>query len=175
MKCPACGNTMTKKTIAGVGLDVCEGGCGGVWFDWFELQKFDESHEHAGEELLNVARDESVIVDHEARRNCPRCQDIVMMRHFFSPKMEVEVDECPKCGGFWLDPGELRSIRDQFENEAARDDAARDYFSELFDGELRKMRTESQEKLGKSRSIARLLRFLCPSYYLPGKQSWGAH
>jgi len=33
----------------------------------------------------------------------------------------------------------------------------------------------SQEKLGKSRSIARLLRFLCPSYYLPGKQSWGAH
>lgn len=175
MKCPACGNTMTEKSIGGVPLDVCEGGCGGIWFDWFELQKFDESHEHAGEELLNIARDENVVVDHDRKRPCPRCTDIIMMRHFFTPKMQVEVDECPKCGGFWLDPGELRSIREQFADEAERDESTRAYFSELFDDELHKMRSDSAEKLGKSRSIARMLRFICPSYFIPGKQPWGAH
>ena len=140
MKCPACGNTLTEKTIGGVPLDVCEGGCGGVWFDWFELQKFDESHEHAGEELLSISRDENVVIDHEQKRNCPRCGDIVMMQHFFSPKMEVEVDECPKCGGYWLDTGELHHIRDQFADNTERDEATRAHFTELFDDELQKMR-----------------------------------
>ena len=175
MKCPACGNNLTAKTFGEVTVDVCEGGCGGVWFDWFEIQKFDEPYEAAGETLLDVARDENTIVDHNERRHCPRCEDMVMMRHFFSPQMEVEVDECPQCGGYWLDQGELRAIRNQFESEADRDKAAQEHYSQLFDSELNKMRDESQEKLQKARGIARILRFICPSYYIPGKQTWGAH
>ena len=46
MKCPACENELTEKIFANVPLDVCEGGCGGVWFDWFELQKFDDIIEY---------------------------------------------------------------------------------------------------------------------------------
>ena len=30
-----------------------------------------------------------------------------MMRHFFSVKRQVEVDECPGCGGFRLDAGKM--------------------------------------------------------------------
>jgi uncharacterized protein len=32
-------------------------------------------------------------------------------RHFFSAKRHVQVDQCPNCGGYWLDSGELADIR----------------------------------------------------------------
>jgi len=97
-----------------------------------------------------------------------------MMRHFFSVKQAVEVDECPSCGGFWLDAGELGGIRDQFETEEGKKKAAEKYYEEIFGKELSAMRNESEEKLSKARKIAQMFRFICPSYYLPGKQEWGA-
>lgn len=97
-----------------------------------------------------------------------------MMRHFHSIKKEVEVDECPNCGGFWLDSGELGRIRSQYSSDAERKAAAKDYFEKIFGEELKKMREESEEKLEKAKKIARMFRFICPSYYIPGKQDWGA-
>jgi hypothetical protein len=174
MECPACGNTLEEVTIGDVTVDVCKGGCGGLWFDRFELKKFDEPHESAGEALLDVERDPGVTVDHTERRKCPKCDDVVMMRHFFSVKKQVEVDECPGCGGFWLDCGELRQIRGLFETEQQRAKAAEEYFSEVFGGELAAMEHQSREKLERAGRIAGMFRFICPSYYIPGKQDWGA-
>ncbi len=173
MKCPACGNELTQKDIDGVQLDVCAGGCGGIWFDWFELQKFDEPHEHAGE-LLEVAWDESVHTDHSEPFYCPRCEDVVMQRHYFSVKHEVEVDECPGCGGFWLDHGELEKIRDQFSTEEERRTAGMEHFQRQYGQQLAAMESESQAQQMKARRFARALRFICPTHYIPGKQSWGA-
>jgi len=146
----------------------------GLWFDRFELDKVDEPHESAGQALLEMQRDPDLHVDREARRLCPRCQDVVMMRHFFSHRKQVEVDECPACGGFWLDAGELAAIRDQFDSDEERQKAAEEYFQEVFGGQLEKMQAESREKLEKARKIARMFRFICPTYYIPGKQRWGA-
>ena len=174
MNCPACSHVLQPMTFSGITLDVCQGGCGGIWFDQFELQKVDEPHESAGEAVLNVQRDPAVTVDHSKRRNCPRCPSRVMMRHFFSPKREVEVDECPECGGFWLDHGELGKIRNEYKTDAERSKAASAYFTELFGGELAAMRAHSQLKKEKAQSIAKMFRFICPSYYVPGKQPWGA-
>ncbi len=36
------------------------------------------------------------------------------------------------------------------------------------------MGAENEENLQKAQRIARMLRFICPSYYIPGEQSWGA-
>jgi hypothetical protein len=36
------------------------------------------------------------------------------------------------------------------------------------------MEPESQEKAEKARKVANMFRFICPSYYIPGKQDWGA-
>ena len=127
-----------------------------------------------GEKLLDINRDKSVVVDHNARLNCPNCEDTIMMRHFFSAKKEVEVDECSKCAGYWLDYGELGRIRNQFHSEEERKIAAKEYFSEVFDVELTKMKSESDEKAKKAKKIAKIFRFICPSYYIPGKQDWGA-
>ncbi|MHC4109379.1 MAG: zf-TFIIB domain-containing protein [Planctomycetota bacterium] len=97
-----------------------------------------------------------------------------MMRHFFSVKREVAVDECPACAGMWLACGELGAIRWQYDSEEKRTQAAEAYFQDVFGGELASMRAESQEKLERARRIARVFRFLCPSRYIPGKQDWGA-
>ena len=174
MQCPACGRELTTVSAAGVTLDACRGGCGGVWFDRGELKRFDEPSETATSELLDIPRDPSVSYDPSARRRCPHCDDVVMMQHSFSSTHKVVVDECPSCGGYWLDPGELASIRAEFSSEDGRDAADSAYFEALFGGELAKERALSQEELERAHRVARMLRFICPSYYIPGKQDGAA-
>ena len=111
MKCPACFNELTKTQVGSLVVDICQGSCGGIWFDAFELQRVDEQEEAAGEPLLHIKRDERTVVDFSRRRECPKCVGVRLHRHFFSAKRQVEVDECPNCGGYWLDAGELAQIR----------------------------------------------------------------
>ena len=46
-------------------------------------------------------------------RWCPRCPDLVLERKWFSETKQVEIDQCPKCGGIWLDAGEFTRIYDE--------------------------------------------------------------
>lgn len=175
MKCPACDNILNSIKLGEITLDVCTAGCGGIWFDAFELQKVDEPHESIGEKLLEIERNKNVKIDYTQKRTCPKCRDLKMMKHFFSVKRSVEVDECPKCGGFWLDYGELGSIRNLFESEEDRREAAKKYFDDIFGNELAQMHRESKEQTEKAKRIARMFKFICPSHYIPGKQEWGAY
>jgi uncharacterized protein len=111
MKCPACFNELTQLQVGSLVVDVCQGGCGGIWFDAFELQKVDEESEKAGEPLLHVRRNERLTVDQTRKRECPRCAGVKLHRHFFSARRRVEVDQCPNCAGYWLDAGELALVR----------------------------------------------------------------
>ncbi len=174
MRCPACGNELTGIEIGEITVDACRNGCGGIWFDQLELNRLDEQHETAGESLLDIERDPAVKLDRERRRNCPSCDDMVLSRHFFSPLKEAEIDECPGCAGVWLDVGELALIRSQFATKEEREKAAEEYFDDLFGEELDKMAEEGEERLRKARKFANSLKFICPSYYIPGKQEWGA-
>lgn len=110
MDCPACSHALTEIQVGSVKLDVCEGGCGGIWFDAFELQRVEKEHLGVGDALVNVARNPALRVDFSRRRSCPRCDGMKLKRHFFSAKRQVEVDQCPNCGGYWLDAGELKKI-----------------------------------------------------------------
>src|SRR5215211_143379 len=94
IECPVCSRAMTTMEAEGVTVDVCAGGCGGIWFDWFELARVDEAHESAGEKFLEVERDPKLRPDLSKRIHCPRDSEI-MMRHFHSVKRGVVVDECP--------------------------------------------------------------------------------
>ena len=62
---------------------------------------------------LRSVRDPNVVVDPQRKRECPRCEDVKLKRRFFSRHHKIEVDECPGCGGIWLDPGELEKIREE--------------------------------------------------------------
>jgi uncharacterized protein len=173
IECPVCSNTMTTMESEGVTVDVCAGGCGGIWFDWFELARVDEADESAGEAFLEVERDPTLSPDLSKRIRCPRDHEI-MMRHFHSVKRGVLVDECPMCAGYWLDAGELAGIRTEFATEEDRKQAAQEYFAELFDPDLAVAKAQTMEDLRKAQRIAHAFRFICPSYYIPGKQDWGA-
>lgn len=174
MQCPACSNTLTSKVVGGVEVDVCKNGCGGIWFDQVEIEKFDEAHEEAGRELLDIPRDPAAGVDPAARRHCPKCGDVVMMQHFFDVKKKVAIDECPSCAGIWLDAGELSAIRELYPDEDQRNAEAKKYFSETVGPELDKMRAETEHKRARAQKFASMFRWICPSNYIPGDQAGGA-
>lgn len=136
--------------------------------------RVDESHESVGESLLNIERDPNLSVDRTKRLRCPKGDDAVMARHFLSAKRQVTVDDCPECGGHWLDPSELATIRTEYASESDREKAAQQYFSDLFDATLAAEHANSEKELARSRKFAHALRFISPSYYIPGKQEWGA-
>ena len=167
MQCPACERGLEAMTVKGVTVDVCRHGCGGIWFGNFELQRFDEPQEAAGQALLHVERDESVQVDAGGKRRCPKCHDVVLMQHFFSKQRRVEIDECPGCGGIWLDAGELREIRDAYRTEQQREQAAKEYVEGVLGGnwEALKARTDA----GPKRKAATIFRFLTPRYEFWGR------
>jgi len=117
MKCPACFNELRELQIGSLVVDVCHG-CGGIWFDAFELQRADDQEEVAGERLLQIDHDLRVVVDPSRKRQCPRCEGVKLHRHFFSAKRIVQVDQCPNCAGYWLDAGELAAIRAEKRGQA---------------------------------------------------------
>ena len=123
MKCPACFNELTETKLGSVSVDVCKGGCAGIWFDAFELQKVDEQEEISDEWLLDIERDAAVHLDSSLKRACPRCDGIKLKRHFFSAKRQIDVDLCPGCGGYWLDAGEFEKIRGERANATAAAEA----------------------------------------------------
>ena len=173
MKCPTCDIDLAQVTIENIQLDVCKDGCGGIWFDRFELEKMDEPHEFTDENLIDVLAIESPVgYDPTLKRQCPKCGDMIMMRHFFSFKKEVEVDHCPKCAGYWLDEGELFKIRKLFESESDRTEATKKYFSDLFDMELSKMKKESEEKAQQAQKIANMFRLISPKHYFDKIKNW---
>jgi hypothetical protein len=117
MKCPACDFDLTEMELGGVKVDACHGGCGGIWFDAFELQRVDEQKEVPTEHLLRIQTNRAVRVDPARKRPCPRCDGVKLQRHYFSARRRVEVDHCPNCAGYWLDAGELETIRAEKANE----------------------------------------------------------
>ena len=175
MKCPACGNSLTPIAAGGITVNACQNGCGGIWFDRLEFAKVDEPTQSAGEALLHIPRNPAVRVDRDQmpRLHCPRC-GIIMMRHFFSVKRQVLVDECPECAGTWLDAGELATIRSEFKSDEERKKAAEAYFDEVFGKHLAELRAKDEANLERVQNIANMFRFLSPSHYLPGKPKSGA-
>ena len=112
IKCPACGCEMVKVFMpkAGVNLDVCINGCGGIYFDNREFLEFDEPHEDISplEELFKDK--EFKHVDENQTRYCPVCGN-AMMKNYSDIGKEVQVDECYSSGGKCLDNQEIKKIR----------------------------------------------------------------
>ncbi len=162
MKCPACGNVLQGMTVEDVSVDVCRGGCGGIWFDNHELRKFDEPHETGGEALLDVERNENIRLDFHKRWLCPKCSKGVLTRRFFNDKRHVEIDECPNCAGVWLDYGELGKIRHLPGSPEEREKAAQEYFQEVLG--LGFAGPAGFGAPAATRRVARVFRFLSPRH-----------
>jgi Zn-finger nucleic acid-binding protein len=110
MKCPACKNPLREKGAGGMTLDVCYGGCGGIWFDARELERVSARAATTLHTIWNVPVTSVKLTE---PRLCPRCPEQTLDRKWFSDAQQVEIDQCPKCGGVWLDAGEFSRIYDE--------------------------------------------------------------
>ena len=110
---------MVQRDLGGVTTDVCESSCGGLWLDCGEIRDLDEPHEGFGEALRRVL-EQGAPRSRKGRLRCPACST-PMREHRYRGIARVLIDECYACGGFFLDPGELRSIRDALGERVARE------------------------------------------------------
>ncbi|MFO1501684.1 MAG: zf-TFIIB domain-containing protein [Verrucomicrobiota bacterium] len=118
MNCPVCASLLSPVRAGSVTVDVCLGGCGGIWFDNFELQKLDDPRELEGELLIDMSAESDPSGRQPQRRSCPRCADKKnRLRAPFYSQGAASSRWSPRCGGFWLDAGELALIREELRDE----------------------------------------------------------
>lgn len=103
--CPRDHNMMKEVKLADAFLDVCEK-CGGQFFDAGEMFaacgiKADPSY---------WDREETGGTVKPGGPECPRCHYPMLIQDIKYESKHVEIDRCGKCGGIWLDKGEVESI-----------------------------------------------------------------
>ena len=145
--CPACNKKMKKVFVpsAGMNVDICVDGCGGIYFDRREFKRVDEQHEDITPILNEIDNKTFQHVDQSLKRSCPNC-GAIMVKNYSSATLSVQIDECYTCGGTFLDNGELQKIRDEFATEEERSAHFTKKFYELL-GEEYKKTSESKELL----------------------------
>ncbi len=157
IKCPACGKEMEKVFIPneGINLDICTQGCGGIFFDNRELEKFDEKDEDISKILEKVEGKNFLNVSENAVRICPSCGQKMVKNHS-SIHNDIEVDECYACGGKFLDRDELVKIRAEYDTEEARSE---DVIKEMYKTVGREL-AEQDRRYAEIKSDRSLLRAL---------------
>lgn len=112
MKCPACDGPLTPFQAGTVTVDICKDRCGGVWFDAGEFEQFDNADEAAPQNLLHAISNQTVAVDRNRTRHCPKCTaETALTKRFFDAEAGLQLDQCDGCHGVWVDLGELDTIR----------------------------------------------------------------
>lgn len=143
IKCPACKKEMVKIFVktAGVNVDVCLNGCGGIFFDNMEFYTFDENRENIYEITRALEGKMFHTVDSSKDRFCPVCGK-KMVKNFTNLSKSVEIDDCYNCGGKFLDYGELQKIRSDNLTAAER----KKEFVQKFFSSMERVDTENMPK-----------------------------
>lgn len=117
--CPACGETMSKVYMPeyNFDLDFCTEGCGGIFFDNREINKYDNEDkdadsifEYLDNKFYNKTNKKNI-------RICPVCN--IPMVKLGTGIVDIEIDVCNVCGAKFLDNGELEKIREVNSNKKA--------------------------------------------------------
>ncbi len=133
MDCPACLHNLTRLVAGEVEIDICKGGCGGIWFDRDELFHFDEQHEFDISQAIGTDRNPDPQIAKDLQKDCPRCAPEPLVRQFLDHHNKIEVDQCWSCGGVWLDYGEIDMLREQYATHEERAKAANSFANSILD------------------------------------------
>ncbi|HAI13923.1 MAG TPA: hypothetical protein DCM28_19625 [Phycisphaerales bacterium] len=108
MRCPKCQNTMREVDFEGLTIERCEC-CKGLWFDLHECKKLIAIK---GSEIID-AGSPSVGEEHNKLGvyDCPKCLHRMsqMVDH---QQPHIWYEQCPGCGGVYLDAGEFSDLKD---------------------------------------------------------------
>ena len=161
MKCPACENELTEHKVSGVQVNVCHGSCGGLWFHITQTRKIEHLKPGAGSALLNFELADGVKIYRGAEHPCPHCKTTLLYRHFFSRKLDTEVNQCAKCSGFWIDAGGLVKVMSSPQEE--RKELLEKYFTAIVDEKISGMNLENQDVAQAAELITTIFSFLRPN------------
>lgn len=104
MMCPKCRREeMKRETFAGIEIDRCPV-CKGMYFDKGELEQMIIKNQTADTFAFSAMSD---AMD-QVPAHCTRC-DLPMTAH--KGPADLLVDVCDKCGGIFLDQGELATLQ----------------------------------------------------------------
>ena len=92
MQCPACGHELAPQKIKHITLHICDGGCGGVWFHWRDLETFDEPRESV-QVPYTIQKDKNSVISRSLQYHCPHCTNLVMKRRFVHVIDDILIDE----------------------------------------------------------------------------------
>jgi len=115
--CPACGKEMKKIFLPELNLniDICADGCGGIFFDNRELKIINNNALQIDEIVKQLEGKTFNKVDEQAERICPACGSVMVKNRAGQDEVKenefVVIDECYKCGGKFLDFGELEKFK----------------------------------------------------------------
>ena len=158
MKCPACENPLTRKNVSGIRVNICSGFCGGFWFELSQVKKIERVKRGAGFKLLLLEKAEGVKIYRGAEHPCPQCKTTLLYRHFFSKQYDIEVDQCSKCSGFWIDAGGLLDLMKTPKNDAL----IKKYLDFIFDEKISEMNLANQDIAEAANLITAIFIFLHP-------------
>jgi Zn-finger nucleic acid-binding protein len=98
--CPKCAQPMFRAKHAGTEVDLCSG-CHGLWLDRAELAAITGQPVDLPEPQAPMT----------TPLKCPRCGSALLERAY-SGRADLLVECCAKCGGIYLDKGEMVVIKD---------------------------------------------------------------
>ncbi len=162
MKCPACENELTEQKISGVRVNVCSGSCGGLWINLTQTRKIECIKPGSGAKLLNFKLADGVKIYRGAEHPCPQCKTTLLYRHFYSRKLDTEVNQCAKCSGFWIDVGGLVKIINSPQEE--KKELIENYFTTIMDEKIAGMSLGNQDIAQAAEMITSIFNFIKPNY-----------
>jgi uncharacterized protein len=162
MKCPACENELTEHKVSGILVNVCQGSCGGLWFHLTQTRKIERLKPGAGSALLHFEVADGVKTYRGAEHPCPHCRTTLLYRHFFSRKLDTEVNQCSKCSGFWIDVGGLTKIAKSPSEE--KKELIENYFTAVINEKISEMNLANQDIAQAAEMITSIFIFIKPNY-----------
>lgn len=148
--------------VAGINVYVCQGECGGLWFDRFQFKKLKVLKPGVGKSLVTIERAEGVKIYRGAEHPCPACKTTLLYRHFFNADWNTEINQCSKCRGFWIDIAGLAKLHTLPASQ--RTQAIEKYFTNIINEKLKGMRLLHGDMAEQALILEQIFQFLCPEY-----------
>jgi Zn-finger nucleic acid-binding protein len=134
MNCPRDGEKLFPVQYEDdVYVDECTK-CKGAFLDRGEIEKIEEDHAHEFRDALSRMPDlvagayERARQREEGEIRCPKCSAEMETREY-AYCSQVMINKCVKCGGIWLDRGEVEALELFYERE--REGARRGFLGSL--------------------------------------------